>query len=171
MLASGMPEKAARHLHISYYIAWLTGMAAVLVWYLPHLLDAALNSEGGRALEYMTLVAGGLVFWYPLHSPRKEQRIPLVPHSLLYLAAATVWCSLTGIFVAFSHVVSSAHYVSAPDTLHIADSLLNDWSFSRGTDQETAGLLFWITSATILLTEVMFIYYRWYNSPELRNET
>jgi hypothetical protein len=73
-------------------------------------------------------------------------------------------------FLAFSHTVSSAHYIHASDTLGIADSLLNEWSFSRETDQETAGLLFWIGAATILLTEVMFVYYRWYNSSGVQNE-
>jgi hypothetical protein len=38
-------------------------------------------------------------------------------------------------------------------------------------DQETSGLLFWISTAIILLTEVMLVYYRWYISPEVRNES
>jgi len=175
LLVLGTPEKAIRRLHfdqfrVSYYFGWVTGMIAVSIWYLPNLFNAALDSETVRCMEYVTLVLGGVAFWYPLHSPLPEQRIPMVPHALLYLAAATIWCSLVGILLAFSHSASSLH-THAPDTLGIADSLLNDWSFSRETDQETAGLLFWISSATVLLTEVMFTYYRWYNSPEVRNES
>jgi len=109
----------------------------------------------------VTLLAGGILFWWPLHSPSRGQRIPLVPHSLLYLTAGTVWCSLLGIFVAFGH--SAAHgYAGMPDTLHIADSLLNQWSFTQASDKETAGLLFWVGASTVLLTEVMVVYYRWY---------
>ncbi len=166
LLVSGLPARAVRGLHVSYAVAWIAGMLAVLIWYFPYPLDAALSSESVRCLEYATLLVGGALFWYPLHSPLKEQRIPLAPHALLYLAAGTAWCSLVGIFVAFSHTVSGAHYIKAADTLHIADSLLNDWSFSRETDQESAGLLFWIGSATVLLTEVMFVYYRWYRAGE-----
>jgi putative membrane protein len=172
----GAPEKSVRGLHldrlrVSSYITWITGMAALSMWYLPRLQNAALTSDAVRCLEYATLIAGGAVFWWPLHSPLREQRIPLLPNSLLYLAAATVWCSLIGLFVAFGPPWSSSHYLRSIDTLHISDSLTRDWSFTRETDQETAGLLFWISSATLLLTEVMLVYYRWYISSEVRNES
>lgn len=175
LLVMGVPENAIRRLHlvklkIPYALTFLAGMMVLSMWYFPRLLNAALAGDGFRCLEYVTLLVGGAVFWWPLHSPLREQRIPLVPHALLYLAAATVWCSLIGLFIAFGRTWSSAHYLSSIDTLHIADSLVTDWAFSRETDQETAGLVFWICSATVLLTEVMFVYYRWYISSEVRNE-
>jgi cytochrome c oxidase assembly factor CtaG len=176
LLVVGTPGKAVRRLRlhrlrISYGVAWTIGMAAISVWYLPHLLNAALASDSVRFLEYCTLLAGGAVFWWPLHAPLRQHRVPLVPHAVLYLAAATVWCSLIGIFIAFGQSWSRAHYLNTPDTLRIAESLVSDWSFTRETDQETAGLVFWIGAATVLLTEVMFVYYRWYVSPEVRNES
>jgi cytochrome c oxidase assembly factor CtaG len=174
LLVLGVPRSAVRllrldRLRVSYYLAWATGMAAFSMWYVPRLLSAT-SRDGLRCLEYATLLLGGTVFWWPLHSPSREHRIPLVPHSLLYLAAATVWCSLTGLFVAFGPSLPSAHYFKAADTLHIADSLVSDWGFTPETDRETAGLIYWICAATILLTEVLLVYYRWYTSPEVRNE-
>ena len=176
MLVRGAPERAIRRLHLdrlqlSYSFAWVIGMAALSMWYFPRLLNAAEVSDAVRCMEYATLLAGGAVFWWPLHSPLREQRIPLVPHSLLYLAAATVWCSLIGLFVAFGQSWSSAHYLGSVDTLHISESLVTNWSFTRETDQETAGLVFWISATTVLLSEVMLVYYRWYNSAEMRNES
>ncbi len=111
-----------------------------------------------------TLLAGGVAFWWPIHSPAPEQRMRMLPTSLFYLAAAIVWCSLLGLYLAFEQPWSITLYSTPPDTLHISDSLLHDWSLTRELDQETAGLLFWIGAATVLLTEVMFIYYRWYIS-------
>ena len=176
LLVLGTPEKAVRRLrldrlHLSYYLAWVIGMAVLSMWYLPRLLNATLASDAVRCSEYTTLLVGGAVFWWPLHSPLREQRIPMVPNSLLYLAAATVWCSLIGLFLAFEQPWSSEHYLKPLDTLRIADSLVNDWSFTRENDQQTAGLLFWISAAAVLLTEVMLVYYRWYISPEVRNES
>jgi putative membrane protein len=173
LLVLGAPEKAARRLHldgprISYYFAWIIGMAALSMWYSPRLLNAALASETVRGLELAVLLAGGVIFWWPLHSPVREQRIPLVPNALLYLAAATAWCSLLGLYLAFAQ--PSEHYLKSADILHIADSLVRDWSFTPENDQQTAGLLFWIGAAAVFLTEVMFVYYRWYTSPEVRNE-
>jgi hypothetical protein len=98
----------------------------------------------------------------------REQRIPLVPNSLFYLAAATVWCSVLGLILAFEQ--PSEHYLKRLDTLHIADSLAKDWSFTPEMDQQTAGLLFWIGAAAVFLTEVMLVYYRWYISPEVQND-
>ncbi len=166
-LVRGMPGKGAR---IPMLPAWAAGMVSLSIWFLPRLLNASVTSDGARAAELATLIAGGAAFWWPIHSPRTEQRIPLVPHTLLYLAAATVWCSLLGLVLAFEKPVLVSRYVQPADSLHIAESLLTEWSFTRENDQQTAGLLFWIAAAAVLLTEVMFTYYRWYISPEVRNE-
>ncbi len=173
LLVLGTPQKIVRRLqldrlHFSYYFAWVIGMAVLTMWHLPRLLNAALASDVVRGSEYAILVVGGAVFWWPLHSPFREQRIPLVPNALWYLAAATIWCSLLGLFLAFEQ--PGGHYLNRPDTLQIADSLVTDWSFTAENDQQTAGLLFWIGAAAVLLTEVMLVYYRWYISPEVRNE-
>lgn len=173
LLVLGIREKVVRCLrldrvHISYYFAWIAGMAVLSVWNVPRLLGAALSNESVRGLEFATLLAGGAAFWWPIHSPVREQRMRMLPTSLLYLAAAMVWCSLVGLYLAFEQPWDVMLYSTPPDTLHIADSLLRDWSLSRELDQETAGLLFWIGSATVLLTEVMIVYYRWYISPEER---
>lgn len=174
VLVRGVPERAVRRLrldrlHVPYQIAWMLGMAVLSMWYVPRLLNRALESEAFRWCEYTTLLLGGGAFWWPLHSPLRQQRIPLVPNSLLYLAAATVWCSIAGLILAFEQPWVS-RYVQPPDTLHIAESLVSDWSFTRETDQQTAGLLFWVGAGCVLLSEVVLVYYRWYNSPEVRNE-
>lgn len=168
LIILGMPVK--KFPRLPYYVAWAAGMAALSMWSLPRLLNATLASDAVRGLEYATLLIGGVLFWWPLHAPLREQRIPMVPNQLLYLVAATVWCSLIGLYLAFEQPLSTARYLTPVDTLHIADSLVNDWAFTRETDQQTAGLLFWIGSASVLLTEVMFVYYRWYISSEVRNE-
>jgi cytochrome c oxidase assembly factor CtaG len=173
LLVRGTPEEAVRHLRLdrfrlSFYYAWIIGMVVLTMWHLPRVLNAALSSDAVRGWEYASLLAGGAIFWWPLHSPLREQRVRLAPTALFYLAAATIWCSILGLFVAFAQ--PGVHYLNRPDTLHIADSLVTDWSFTAENDQQTAGLLFWIGAASVLLTEVMLVFYRWYNSAEVRNE-
>jgi cytochrome c oxidase assembly factor CtaG len=147
---------------IHYTVAWTIGMATLSIWFLPRVLNLALASEAIRRVEIATVLAGGVFFWWPLHSPDKRQRIPMVPNALFYLVAATIWCSLMGLFLAFEQPWYFPRYSTPLDVLHISDSLLRDWSFSRENDQQTAGLLFWISAGVILLSEVMFTYYRWY---------
>ncbi len=167
LLVRGMP---GINLRIPMVGAWIAGMVSLSVWFLPWLLNASLNSEAMRGVELAVLLAGGIAFWWPIYSPSRAQRIPLLPHTLVYLATATGWCSLLGLFLAFEKPLLIARYVQSPDPLHISESLLMDWSFSRETDQQTAGLLFWIGAATVLLSEVMVTYYRWYKSAEVRDE-
>ncbi len=172
LLVRGIPERVVRRLrldrlNIPYQITWTIGIAVLSIWYLPRLLNAALASDAVRWCEYTTLLLGGGAFWWPLHSPLSKHRIPLVPASLLYLVAATVWCSIAGLIIAFEQP-----WVNFPpfDPLHIAESLVGDWSFTSELDQQTAGLLFWLGAGSILLTEVVLVYYRWYKSPEVKFE-
>jgi cytochrome c oxidase assembly factor CtaG len=161
LLVRGMAEKLAR-LRVPYAAAWIIGMAALSIWFLPRALNAALANESIRRLEIASVVAGGMIFWWPLHSPRRDQRIPLVPNTLFYLAAATIWCSLLGLFLAFEQPWYFLRYSSPLDVLGISDALLRDWSLNRETDQQTGGLLFWIGAGCVLLSEVMLTYFRWY---------
>ena len=172
LLIRGIPEAAARHLRLDgprfwHYFAFAAGMVALSMWSVPRLLNASLGSGAVRGLEFATLVVGGAAFWWPIHSPAPEQRIAMVPTALLYLTAATVWCSLIGLVLAFEQPWSSIRYLTPVDTLGIADSLVNDWSLTRQLDQQTAGLLFWVGAASVLLTEVMFVYVRWYKAERL----
>lgn len=159
-----LPKRISFGIH--RYLAFLIGMGVLLIWFLPGPLNAALDHEPIRAAEDVTLILAGVVFWWPIHAPAHERRIPLVPASLFYLVAATVWCSLMGLFLAFAQPWFYARYASPADPLHIANSLLIDWSFSRENDQQTGGLLFWIFAAAILLSEVMAVYIRWFRVPE-----
>ena len=169
LLVRGVPQSAARRLRLQaprfwHYFAFAAGMAAISMWQVPRLLNVSLANPAVRGLEYLTLSAGGIAFWWPIHSSAEEQRIPMVPTSLLYLTGATVWCSVIGLIVAFAQPWSNARYLQPEDTLGIADSLVKDWSFTRELDQQTAGLLFWVGAATVLLTEVFLIYIRWYRA-------
>ena len=168
-LVLGTPERVVRRLRLDrlslpYYFAWITGMAVLTISHSGRVLNPTQTSETVRYAEFAILLASGAVFWWPLHSPLREQRIPLMPNSLFYLAAAVVWCSFLGLVLAFEQ--PGEYYVKSLDPLRIAESLTRDWSFTPENDQETAGLLFWIGAIAILLTEVMLVYYRWYTSPE-----
>jgi cytochrome c oxidase assembly factor CtaG len=161
LLVRGTEEKLAR-LRVPYAAAWVIGMAALSVWFLPRALNAALANESIRRLEIASVVAGGMIFWWPLHSPRRDQRIRLVPNALFYLTAAAIWCSLLGLFLAFEQPWYFPRYSSPLDVLRISDSLLRDWSLNRETDQQTGGLLFWTGAGFVLLSEVVLTYFRWY---------
>ena len=135
--ARGMPGKGLR---ISMFIAWTFGMLSLSIWFLPALINASLSSNAIRFVELATLLAGGVAFWWPLFAHR-EQHSTSAPHPALSGHAAATWCSLLGNYSSQKTAPGRQLHCAAVDGLHIADSLLTDWSFSRETDQQTAGLL------------------------------
>ncbi|MGH9559624.1 MAG: cytochrome c oxidase assembly protein [Bryobacteraceae bacterium] len=162
LLLFAIPQRPGRgRISLDYRIAWIAGMGAITLWFIPQPLDWALSSEPARLVEFATLIAGGMAFWWPIHSPLLGSRIPLVPKSLFYLATATIWISIEGLFLAFGPPGRYLHYVVPADTLHIYTSLIQDWSLTREYDQQTGGLLFWIIAGFIVLSEVMLVYWRW----------
>lgn len=167
LLVLAIPRRSRpSRFRLDYRLGWIAGMGALAIWFLPRALNFALAATGGRIAENATLLACGIAFWWPLESPFPRDRLGLVPASQFYLVAATVWCSILGLFLAFTQPGWISRYTTPADTLHIAGTLVEQWSFTRENDQQTAGLLFWVFAGFILLSEVMLVYYRWYKAAE-----
>ncbi len=143
-------------------LAWLAGMGVLAVWYVPTIYNATLASPGLRATAILTSVVAGLWFWLPLVGPEGPGKIRPVPAGNWYLLGATIWCSALGLGLAFSRPSVLRAYDNPNDPFGILPTLRDQFRLTRAADQETAGLLFWIGSCTVLLCGVMLMFYRWY---------
>src|SRR5438874_964037 len=102
LLVLGIPEAAAdRILKRASMIAevlknpvasWIAGVAAMVVWHIPSLFNAALGNPRTAFVEHATFLLAGVWFWWPVIGPRKSDRLIAVPWSALYLIAACVPC-------------------------------------------------------------------------------
>jgi cytochrome c oxidase assembly factor CtaG len=106
---------------------------AILVWlaawYGTHLAgfyDWALDTGWALNVEHALLVAGGLVFWWPLVTGRIS-----VPAALAYLGAAFVASSFLGLAFIFSSRPFYSFYEHAPRL----------WGLSAVRDQNLGGIL------------------------------
>jgi len=149
---------------------WIVGMLAISVWYIPLLFNRVLNSGAMWAIMQGTLILGGAAFWWPILCPNTKRRIKPVPTGIWYLLAAMIWCSFVGMILAFTKPGQYQPYVQPRDTLGILAALRDQWQLSRSGDQETAGLLFWIGTMAVYLSAVLWLFYRWYTSPEMRRD-
>lgn len=163
--APALPEKpGSRGAPFAPFAGWISGMALISFWYLPAVYNRVLASPSLWAAMQVSLVLGGLAFWWPLFEPRRTHRIKPLPAGIWYLFSAMIWLSFVGMLVAFTKPEAYQRYLEPPDTLGVLASLRGDFGLSRASDQETGGMLFWIGSMAVMLNAVMLLFYRWYTA-------
>ncbi len=151
-------------------LAWLGGMGVLAIWYLPSIYNATLAHPALRYASILTSVLAGLWFWLPLVGPEGPGKISPVPAGNWYLLAAAIWCSALGLGLAFSRPSLLDLYDNPQDTFGILNEIRGPFRLTRAADQETAGLLFWVGSCTVLLSGVMQMYYRWYVDESMKTK-
>jgi cytochrome c oxidase assembly factor CtaG len=132
----------ARHIRARYALpAWL------IAWYGTHLAgfyNWALDSGWALNLEHGVLIAGGLLFWWPIASGRLG-----VPAGIAYLGAGFVASSFLGLALIFSSRPFYSFYVEAPRL----------WGLSPARDQNLGGIL--MNAEQTLVFLIMIGWYIW----------
>ncbi|MBS1605339.1 MAG: cytochrome c oxidase assembly protein [Bacteroidetes bacterium] len=126
------------------WLAWMTGTGTMWFWHIPavhHLaMRAADGNKGFAVLQVLVLVAGGMLFSWPLLTPHRRLRIhPLA--GIVYLATACVSCSLMGLLITFAPVGIYAGITRQ--------------------DMQTAGLIMWIPGCLLYLAGCLLLLRRW----------
>jgi cytochrome c oxidase assembly factor CtaG len=123
-MRAALDARGLRRLRARYaLVVWLAA------WYGTHLAgfyDWALRSGWALNLEHALLIAGGLVFWWPLVSGRLAP-----PAALAYLGSAFVASSFLGLALIFS---SRPFYSFYEQTQRL-------WGLSPTRDQNLGGIL------------------------------
>jgi putative membrane protein len=143
-----LEQHGARRIRARWAIlAWLAA------WYGTHLAgfyNWALDTGWALNVEHALLIAGGLLFWWPLVSGR----LP-APAALAYLGAAFVASSFLGLAFIFSSHPFYSFYVHAPRL----------WGFSAIRDQNLGGIAMNGEQTIVFLSAIGF-----YVSQLLREE-
>jgi cytochrome c oxidase assembly factor CtaG len=115
-------------------ICWSVALAVFIGWHLRPLFQLALRSESFHAVEHVSFLGSGLLFWWPVIQPWPST--PRWPRWSIppYLFAATLPCDGLSAFLTFSDRVVYPAYLSAPR--HVGVSALED--------QACAGALMWL---------------------------
>ena len=119
-----LDEHGGRRLRARYTLpAWL------LAWYGTHIAgfyDWALRAGWALGVEHALLIAGGLLFWWPLVSGRLG-----APAAIAYLGVAFVASSFLGLALTFASRPLYSFYEHAPRL----------WGLSPVRDQNLGGIL------------------------------
>lgn len=137
-------------------LATVGALAALSVWHVPALYDAALGSELVHGLEHATILGTGVAFWWAvIASARRHQVLPAV-------GALAVACIHGGALGALLALSSRPWY-----PLHAERA--QAWGLDPVADQQAAGAIMWVPSAAIYLAAMALILLRWFAHVDRRD--
>lgn len=136
--------------------AFLIHAAALWLWHVPVLFNAALASEGVHALQHASFLFSALLFWWAVLQPGELRMRDAA--AVLYLFATMLH---TGALGALLTVSTTPWYPTATDSA---------WGISAIEDQQIGGLIMWIPAATVYIFAALWIMARWLAQSSARDD-
>lgn len=130
--------------------------AALTLWHVPALFEAALRREALHALEHLTLLSTALLLWWPIAGSLPEWPRPAPPARLLYLFLATIPMTAVSAPITAAETVLYPFYAGAGAA----------WPLSPRADQELAGVLMWVGGSLPYLIAGTIVFFRWAREEE-----
>lgn len=147
-------------------VAWPVGIGAMAFWHVPAVFNAAAASGmAAHAAEHVSLLAAGMVYWWPILSPLAASRLNPVPQAAAYLITSCLACTAMGVLLTFAPRLLYPAYVNPADPYGILPLIRRGWGISPALDQQIGGLLMWVPGCLIYLSAIMAMFGRWYAQP------
>ncbi len=124
--------------------------AAIWIWHVPALYDAALRHSLVHAFEHLCFFSAGLLFWWHLLSPIPSRaRLTGLP-AVGYVIVTKLLVGALGMTITFSPSVLYTHYAHLPAY----------WGMSPLTDQNVGGALMTVEQESVLGIMLMAMFIR-----------
>jgi cytochrome c2 len=132
-------------------------VAALVLWHLPGPYRLALADERIHALEHLSFLTAGFLFWWVVLRPDGYRR--LAPGAgVLYVFTAGLPASLLGALLTFAgHPLYAGQSAAAPA-----------WGLTALGDQQLAGLLMWMPGGLVYLAAAAVFFVAWLRQEERR---
>jgi len=125
-------------------VAFTLHVAALWLWHVPSLYDAALRHESVHVAEHASFFLTALLFWYPIADAHPRRRFG-IGVATLYLFAAGLQCTLLGALITMArHPWYVGHYATTAA-----------WGLTPLEDQQLAGLVMWIPAGLVYLVALI----------------
>jgi len=135
--------------------AFVIHAAALWLWHVPTLFEAALANAGIHALQHASFLFSALLFWWAVLAPADVRMRDGV--AILYLFGTMLH---TGALGALLTVSTNAWY---PGATNPASGL------SAMEDQQIGGLIMWIPAGTVYVAAALWLMARWLAGSGARN--
>jgi len=125
-------------------------VAAMGIWHIPALYDAALEHSGVHALEHICFASAGFLYWWHLLSPiRSRMRLGGIG-PVLYMVSTKISVGLLGIVITFAPSVLYSFY----------DRPGRVWGMTPLEDQGVAGMVMALEQSFVMGIALVLIFVR-----------
>lgn len=149
---------------LSAALGWPAGVGAMWLWHVPFLCDSAVALPWVRALQTVSLLALGTLFWWPILARDASARLnPAL--GVGYLFTACLACSALGILITLTPLEVCSAFASPAGAA-------GPWGFLRarlGTlrDRQIGGLLMWVPMCLVYVSAIMLELARWFGARDV----
>ena len=128
-------------------LCWTVSAFTLMGWHVPALFTLGLRSEVWHAVEQVSFIGAGFLFWWPVVQPWPSVTTGPRWSTLLYLFLATLPCDVLSGFLVFSDRVAYPVYLSTS----------RQTGLSVLEDQQAAGALMWTCVTIVYLVPAVIL--------------
>lgn len=156
-----LPARALWHRLNRPAFIWVLTTALLWTWHVPAFYDAAARDGGLRALEQLSFLVLGALFWWAVLRPPGRSGFARGAAATVYLLAAALQSSLMGALLTFARAPLYPGYARR--------------ALAQGhdplADQQLAGLLMWMPMDVVFVAFASVFFVRWLATEERRQLT
>jgi cytochrome c oxidase assembly factor CtaG len=145
--------------------AWALASAVLIFWHIPRFYDLTIQSENVHIVEHLSFLVFFTIFWWPVLSPFKENRLSPMA-SVVYLFAGMAVNAILGIIITFAPAGFYSAYLHPADPYGWLSTIRNQWGITPHLDQEIGGIIMWVPGSFIYLVAMMSILAVWFSHAE-----
>jgi putative membrane protein len=125
--------------------------AALVVWHVPAVYDAALRVHAWHVVQHLTLMATALLAWWPVLSPSTLFRPLPYGAQILYLFVFGMPMTVVAAMITGAETPLYAAYARAPRV----------FALTPLADQRLGGVIMWVPAGLIPLLAFTAVFFRW----------
>lgn len=131
-------------------VAVVLYIAAMCLWHIPVLYDAAAEHPTIHVLEHLSFAIAGALYWWHLIGPIRSRLAASPMHKVVYMLSTKFFIGILGIVLIFSPEALYAFYEGQPDY----------WGLTPGQDQAVAGLVMALEQSIIMGIALTWLFFR-----------
>jgi cytochrome c oxidase assembly factor CtaG len=164
LLSIKFPARAERSLRRPV-VALLLAVGTFWLWHLPALYNAALNSDWVHALQHLSMLVTGTIFWWPIFTPLPSHRLSPVAGSI-YIFIAMAANMVLGILLTFAPLGYYPAYMRQANGAGIFQLIRTGCKLTPQEALNLGGMFMWIIGGLLYFSALLVVISRLYREKE-----